>query len=354
MTFYTERRNGFDAYGHRSLPPNGVPQLALRGAAFTCVVVLSAWTFYRLTGTNADQIDLSTLRGDKLDLSLPRGDKLPLSTSNALATNSLFANANTVLFDPRPSLGSLAETFAESTPLQGDGSQPTPAMSQPPSLVATRKTPIVASAQSRSDHIAQSAAFPVPRLGSPPIRNTALPDSAHGSQTASTAPAAASTFFATIFKKLFGQPVSTALAYAATDDSGLGVSAGRYDRWTAVYDISAHVVYMPDGTQLEAHSGFGDLLDDPSHADERMRGVTPPNIYDLELREELFHGIRALRMIPEDKQKTFGRSGILAHSFMLGPNGDSNGCVSFKDYDAFLEAYLNHQVKRLAVVARLD
>ena len=31
-----------------------------------------------------------------------------------------------------------------------------------------------------------------------------------------------------------------------------------------------------------------------------------------------------------------GRTGLLAHTYMLGPNGDSNGCVSFRDYDAFL------------------
>ena len=109
----------------------------------------------------------------------------------------------------------------------------------------------------------------------------------------------------------------------------------------------AHTVYMPDGTQIEAHSGLGTLLDDPSHADEKMRGVTPPNVYDLELREELFHGVRALRLIPQDERKVFGRAGLLAHSFMLGPNGDSNGCVSFRNYDAFLQAYLNQKVKRL-------
>jgi hypothetical protein len=38
---------------------------------------------------------------------------------------------------------------------------------------------------------------------------------------------------------------------------------------------------------------------------------------------------------------------------MLGPNGDSNGCVSFKDYDAFLRAYQSGQVKKLVVVSRL-
>ncbi|MCK7473451.1 MAG: DUF2778 domain-containing protein [Rhodopseudomonas palustris] len=49
-----------------------------------------------------------------------------------------------------------------------------------------------------------------------------------------------------------------------------------------------------------------------------------------------------------------GRTGLLAHTYMLGPRGDSNGCVSFKDYQAFLRAFKNQQIKRLAVVASLD
>jgi hypothetical protein len=155
----------------------------------------------------------------------------------------------------------------------------------------------------------------------PPPRNS---DSTQGNQSAKRS------IFATIFEKLFGKRDPVKLAYAASDDAGLGVgelAAGRYDEWTAVYNISAHIVYMPDGTQLEAHSGLGSLLDDPSHVDEKMHGATPPNVYDLELREELFHGVRALRMIPEDERKVFGRAGLLVHTFMLGPNGDSNGCV---------------------------
>lgn len=161
-----------------------------------------------------------------------------------------------------------------------------------------------------------------------------------------------------LFERLFGRPSPLTLAYAAPEDGALGdgasIASGRYDRWTAVYDISAHRVYMPDGTALEAHSGYGSMLDDPRHADARDRGVTPPDVYDLEPREALFHGVQALRLIPVDETKVFGRSGLLAHSYMLGPNGDSNGCVSFKDYDAFLRAYMNHQIKRLVVVARLD
>jgi hypothetical protein len=85
-----------------------------------------------------------------------------------------------------------------------------------------------------------------------------------------------------------------------------------------------------------------------------MRGATPPHVYDLQPREELFHGVQALRMTPVGDGDIFGRAGILAHPYMLGPNGDSNGCVSVKDYDAFLKAYQDGQIKRLAVVAKLD
>jgi hypothetical protein len=163
-----------------------------------------------------------------------------------------------------------------------------------------------------------------------------------------------------VFEKLYGPSQGRiTLAYAAPEaaaaDGGQSMTpAGRYDRQTAVYDITAHVVYMPDGTTLEAHSGFGNRLDDPNSASESHRGVTPPTIYDLRMREAPFHGVQALRLIPEDQSKVFGRSGLLAHTFMLGPNGDSNGCVSFKDYDAFLRAYTNHEIARLAVVTRVD
>ena len=47
---------------------------------------------------------------------------------------------------------------------------------------------------------------------------------------------------------------------------------------------------------------------------------------------------------------TLGRSGILAHGYMLGPEGDSNGCVSIKDYDRFLAAFRRGDITRLVVV----
>jgi hypothetical protein len=97
------------------------------------------------------------------------------------------------------------------------------------------------------------------------------------------------------------------------------------------------------------------MKDNPQHVDKRMRGATPPHVYDLKLREALFHGVRAIRLNPIGGERAiFGRNGILAHTYMLGPRGDSNGCVSFKDYNTFLQAYLRGDIKRMAVVARLD
>jgi hypothetical protein len=71
------------------------------------------------------------------------------------------------------------------------------------------------------------------------------------------------------------------------------------------------------------------------------------------MREEPFHGVRAIRLVPVGDGKMFGRDGLLAHSYMLGPNGQSNGCVSFSDYPAFLDAYLKGEVDRLVVVEHL-
>jgi hypothetical protein len=128
---------------------------------------------------------------------------------------------------------------------------------------------------------------------------------------------------------------------------------GRDSR-TAVYDIAAHTVYLPNGERLEAHSGLYDKMDDPRFVKVKMRGPTPPNVYDLTLREEPFHGVQAIRLNPVDDDKMFGRAGMLAHTYMLGPNGQSNGCVSFKDYRKFLNAFLNGDVERLVVVAHRD
>lgn len=164
------------------------------------------------------------------------------------------------------------------------------------------------------------------------------------------------------FEKLFGvqrqQPPGPALAYAALGSGQVDAPSRRISpapaavAGVAVYDISARTVYLPNGERLEAHSGLGETMDDPRYVHMRMRGATPPGTYDLTEREALFHGVRALRLNPVGgSAAVHGRAGLLAHTYLLGPSGASNGCVSFKDYNRFLQAYLRGEVRRLVVVS---
>ena len=163
----------------------------------------------------------------------------------------------------------------------------------------------------------------------------------------------------TLLQKLSGLlPGRVTLASLAPDGGlfrrGPDLASLGYDGLTAVYDISAHAVYLPNGSVLEAHSGMGSLRDDPDHVSVPNAGATPPAVYELKPRERQFHGVQALRMIPAEGSDTSGRSGLLAHSFMLGPKGDSNGCVSIRNYDRFLKAFNDGEINRLVVVPSLS
>jgi hypothetical protein len=237
---------------------------------------------------------------------------------------------------------------------------------------AARPKSEIAKPKEASPAPVQVAAIVPPRPAEPPPAKTpggSIRDMAQRAKAAVMS--LASNDKQTIVEKLWGKPQpqphgASLLSFASADASATGslgpmqnlALAGntpRYDQSTAVYDISAHMVYLPDGTKLEAHSGLGNKLDDPGSANIRMRGVTPPHLYELTPREALFHGVPALRLNPVGGEEAiYGRSGLLAHTFMLGPNGDSNGCVSFRDYNAFLNAYRNQGIKRLAVVARVE
>ncbi len=160
--------------------------------------------------------------------------------------------------------------------------------------------------------------------------------------------------------RLASADTSHALAYAPTDSVKASLTPNNADPLgevvtsrTAIYDIAARTVYMPNGRRLEAHSGFGAHMDDIRYVKLRMTGPTPPNVYNLRMRELLFHGVQAIRLVPTDGAKMHGRAGILAHSYLLGPNGQSNGCVSIRDYQEFLDAYLRGEVDRIVVVERL-
>jgi hypothetical protein len=145
-----------------------------------------------------------------------------------------------------------------------------------------------------------------------------------------------------ILDKLFGDPDRAAKAVLAANPN------------TVLYDITKRVVYLPDGEKLEAHSGFGEWIDNPESMHRKNVGVTPPNVYAVSFREKPFHGVRALRMKPVGSGNMYGRDGILAHSFLLGEAGASNGCISVKDYDKFLKAYEDGKFNQIIVLRSAD
>jgi hypothetical protein len=365
MSYGTGARQDFGAYDHRNSSRKANPYTVVGGAVVACLMVGCAWTVY------ANVFGASVYPAANLgsfDVAVIKRQAAPAVPSAAPAFDDVFAALSAptplstapVKLTLGPSL-TFSDRFAASSP-QGEAPRP-----QPVSPPADRQ--VAALAPSPDRQAAQTARLPPPRpADARPAKNAGasvreMTESAKAAVLAAVAEKDKPTIFETLFGKL--KSSGSMLAYASADasatgsvgpiqNSALGGSA-PYDRSTAVYDISARTVYMPDGTKLEAHSGLGSKLDDPKFVHVKMSGATPPHVYDLEPREALFHGVPALRLIPVGGEDAiFGRSGLLAHTYMLGPNGDSNGCVSFKDYNAFLNAYKNGEIKRLAVVARLD
>lgn len=218
-------------------------------------------------------------------------------------------------------------------------------------------------AQQSSPEIVVGALLPVSAPSDEQRTRTPLPRSrpfSHTDMQAKTATADSASVAAT--PKTFGvvspAPPSASLTFVqklfhfwqAPNETKLPPGV---DSHSAVYDIQGHVVYLPDGEKLEAHSGIGQFQDDVRYVNEKGRGPTPPNIYHLALRKSLFHGVQAIRLDPVDGSKMYGREGILAHPYMLGPDGQSNGCVSVEDYPKFLEVFLSGKIDRLIVVPKV-
>jgi hypothetical protein len=334
------------------------------GAALALVALGGAWSLQaRLSAANVPVVAAAADRGDastqssfaeRFDQSTFVERFSPVITAAAPAAPTK-AERKIAWFDPSYSLGAPPERFAR------------PAAPEQVATAAPSPKEVVSPAPTVKQLV---ASIPVPAQRPSELRTAPVPAvSGHESLVArarATVLASGAARNPTMFEKLFGtgspeKATGTQLAFAGSDggitsDGKDAVAAApSFDRQTAVYDISAKKVYMPDGTRLEAHSGLGSRLDDPKGVREKMRGATPPHIYDLKPREALFHGVPALRLTPVGGEAAiFGRTGLLAHTYMLGPNGDSNGCVSFKDYSAFLKAYRNGEVKRLVVVASLN
>jgi hypothetical protein len=362
MSKSTGAFHDFAAHRRGSSSRKAIPLSVFGGAAVAVVVMGCAWTLY-------DNVFGASIYPAVTASGIEAADISPLHTS---AKRKSTVALLTAAYPPEP-------TFAER--LAADLPEPTfaerlSALDRPSVAPASQGN---IQANIRLDlpkpknelplsppAVRQVASIPAPprRGAEPRLSQNKNPNEGELAQRAkATVLANTGSTGPSIFEKLFGKSQSSGpkLAYASADagvqNDGTDIAdnpSPPYDRMTAVYDISAHMVYMPDGTKLEAHSGLGSLLDDPRHVRERMRGATPPHIYDLAMRESLFHGVPALRLKPVGGESAiYGRSGLLAHTYMLGPNGDSNGCVSFRDYNAFLQAYKDQRVKRLVVVAHL-
>ena len=348
-------------------------QIFIAGTAAATLVLGCAWTIYANVFASGPYPQLDSSSFDAHVASPPASFAAriaPVTSQIArLETPPVTpAPATPATVPAEPSL-SFSDRFAASS-AQGVAPAPLP---ETPKLAEAPTAPVETARQAEapkskgSARVRLAAAAPAPSIEPAPPRTASdsIRDMAQRAKAAVMS--IASNERHTIVEKLWGKQPSHGplLAYASADASATGsiVSSQNpalggsppYDQSTAVYDISAHMVYLPDGTRLEAHSGLGPKLDDPSSANIRMHGVTPPHIYELKPREALFHGVAALRLTPiGGEEAIFGRAGLLAHSYMLGPNGDSNGCVSFKDYNAFLSAYHNQGIRKLAVVARIE
>ncbi|WFT83589.1 DUF2778 domain-containing protein [Methylobacterium sp. CB376] len=272
------------------------------------------------------------------------------------------------LFDPTPALDP-ARLAWQQEPSRAAAGFAGPRAEPPVQVAALPPRPAEApSLAPEARLVLQPVPLPVPRpsefRAARPPETPRLAERQTPRRGRAQSPAAAMADTRTFFEKLFGapqEPARTALAYAGVDRDTIDPTPRRLlspmpspplGEATAIYDITAGTVTLPSGERLEAHSGLGDKMDDPRFVHVPMRGATPPGTYDLTERERLFHGVRAIRLNPVGGPAAIhGRVGLLAHTYMLGPTGASNGCVSFRNYDRFLQAFLRGEVRRMVVVA---
>jgi hypothetical protein len=384
------RAFGPAVHNRRKPSRKGIPQHFLGGVAVTGLVLGCAWTVY----TNVFGASVyPTVSSAAFEAPVARNPATAAARPVQPAFNEIFASleqrplvmpapenvASSLMFTER-----FAAAAAQGEPSRAIASQPVETMklaeASPPAEVPKAVQAVRPAETSKPKVSAPSTklALNVPAAAPKAAdAKTADDKAAKGSGSsvrdmAQRAKAAvmsiASSEKQSMVEKLWGkQPQNSLLAFASADANVTGSiidtrsqnpmmgGSPPYDRQTAVYDIAAAMVYLPDGTKLEAHSGLGSKMDDVRYSHVRMQGVTPPHIYELKPRETLFHGVPALRLTPlGGEEKIYGRDGLLAHSYMLGPSGQSNGCVSFKDYYAFLDAYKSKGIRRLAVLAKVQ
>lgn len=305
-------------------------------AATGCALVVAAW----ITGSTLPTLASAALPGNATSFEDRFLAPMPASSA-ALATlkRSALAAVQSEFMTAKEALELrwLPQDFRPALPAQ-DEPRVAITTTRP---VATDGIPLPRSRPAAADQLAQASQVVALASAMP----TTLPTMA-ATESQPPRPAERSAM------QKFSDMLKTRMTLASL---GLGkapdLAALGYDNETAVYDLAAHAVYLPNGTVLEAHSGMGSLRDDLEHVSVPNLGATPPAVYSLKPREKDFHGVAAIRMTPVEGSDIFGRSGLLVHSYMLGPNGDSNGCISVKEYDRFLKAFNDGQFSHIAVVS---
>src|SRR5580704_8563489 len=201
-----------------------------------------------------------------------------LSANADLHTRAPIGLGTAALVDPYPELadtgdlGGLTPAPTEPADAANFSFQAQLEAEMPRPAAAAISAPVIAAllAPHSALEITQSVPTPTPRpLGGPhgPAKPdvTRLPVGQPAPQVATTAPP---------------PPTASPQKPSFTREARLDTTAPpESDSRTAVYDIEAHTVYLPDGEKLEAHSGLGDKLDDPRYVNVRDRGPTPPNVY---------------------------------------------------------------------------
>ncbi|MDR3407172.1 MAG: DUF2778 domain-containing protein [Methylovirgula sp.] len=414
MTYWTYAPQDFTSFNRRGFFRRVLSEAAPGAVALGLAALAGAWIVYVHPDAQFKVVE-APVEAPTLEAPQFVKPQVAQAIETPAAPVHVAANVYSPFIDPTFSLKAARASFAQSTPLPSTFGPDPEAVSaprvaalptqlaaiplppvEPQSLVAPRvpaddsdtqdksaqddqsgkenvlplsgDQSLAASAPLPPAHMVASVPLPAPRpdgLVVPEAENhtrVAVRQAPQPKETTQVAAAPTPQDHNSFFDKLFGginRPSGQALAYAESEDGvvdssprSAAAAMAPYDRYTAVYNIATHTVYLPDGRRLEAHSGLGGAFDDPRYVREKMRGPTPPGIYDLKPREQLFHGVAALRLVPVGGDP-YGRVGLLAHRFMLGPRGDSNGCVSFRNYPAFLDAYRNGEIRRLVVVAGL-
>lgn len=279
------------------------------------------------------------------------------------------------MLDPTPILGAGTGTLTTSAPPPGTFAPPRPAPARVaevrPALASKPDAAPAAQGTAPARLAEQTVPLPLPRpveLRPEPAhpriaarqRLAARAQQAAAQTRAQSDASAERSFFDAVFgtKPAPEDRPEPAMAYASLERDPVAAIPRRTlvpapsTEATAIYDISARTVTLPSGEVLEAHSGLGPAQDNPKLVHQKMRGATPPGTYLLTEREALFHGVRAIRLNPVGGSgAVLNRTGLLAHTYMLGPSGASNGCVVFRNYDRFLQSFLRGEIRRLVVVA---